>query len=73
MGAKNLPDTTSWNILAEIPGKVTPNEVVVLGGHSDSWDVGQGAIDDAGGKFILLVAHVLISHQASSLLFMLYP
>ena len=40
---------SSRNIMAEIVGREFPDEVVVLGGHSDSWDVGQGAMDDAGG------------------------
>ena len=39
----------SRNIMAEIVGSEFPDEIVVLGGHSDSWDVGQGAMDDAGG------------------------
>jgi carboxypeptidase Q len=39
----------SRNIMAEIRGRERPDEVVVLGGHTDSWDVGQGAMDDAGG------------------------
>ena len=39
----------SRNVMAEIVGWEHPEEVVVLGGHSDSWDVGQGAMDDAGG------------------------
>lgn len=67
MSAKTLPDTTSWNILAEIPGKVTPNEVVVMGGHTDSWDVGQGAIDDGGGVFSTLLWLTLkVSSQPST-------
>ncbi len=49
MGAKTLPDAPSRNIVAEIVGAERPEEVVVVGGHIDSWDVGQGAIDDAGG------------------------
>jgi len=40
---------TSRNIMGEIVGREFPDEVVVLGGHTDSWDVGQGAMDDAGG------------------------
>ena len=40
---------SSRNIMAEVVGREFPNQVVVLGGHSDSWDVGQGAMDDAGG------------------------
>ncbi len=49
MEAKTLPDVPSRNVVAELVGAERPEEVVVLGGHSDSWDVGQGAVDDAGG------------------------
>jgi len=50
MEARRLPDVPSRNVLAEIVGWERPEEVVVLGGHSDSWDVGQGAMDDGGGS-----------------------
>ena len=46
MGARMLPDADSFNLVAEIPGRELPDEVVVMGGHFDSWDVGQGAHDD---------------------------
>ena len=49
MSAQTLPDAESRNVVAEIRGSERPDEVVVLGGHIDSWDVGQGAMDDAGG------------------------
>jgi carboxypeptidase Q len=49
MEAQTLPDAPSRNVMAEIVGSEFPDEVVVLGGHIDSWDVGQGAMDDAGG------------------------
>jgi carboxypeptidase Q len=49
MGARTLPDAQSRNVMAEIVGREFPDEVIVLGGHSDSWDVGQGAMDDGGG------------------------
>jgi carboxypeptidase Q len=49
MGARILPDAQSRNIMAEIRGSEHPEEVVVIGGHIDSWDVGTGAMDDAGG------------------------
>jgi carboxypeptidase Q len=49
MGARMLPDAPSRNVVAEIVGREKPDEVVVMGGHIDSWDVGQGAMDDAGG------------------------
>ena len=50
MEARQLPDARSRNVVAEIVGREKPDEVVVLGGHIDSWDVGQGAMDDAGGS-----------------------
>jgi carboxypeptidase Q len=50
MGARTLPDAASRNVVAELRGRELPDEVVVLGGHIDSWDVGQGAMDDAGGS-----------------------
>jgi hypothetical protein len=46
MEARMLPDAPSFNLVAEIEGKERPEEVVVMGGHFDSWDVGQGAHDD---------------------------
>ncbi|HET6578420.1 MAG TPA: M20/M25/M40 family metallo-hydrolase [Gemmatimonadales bacterium] len=50
MGARTLSDAPSRNVVAEIVGRERPDEVVVLGGHIDSWDVGQGAMDDGGGS-----------------------
>ncbi len=49
MSAQTLPDARSRNVVAEIRGRELPDEIVVMGGHIDSWDVGQGAMDDAGG------------------------
>jgi carboxypeptidase Q len=49
MGAQTLPDAPSRNVVAEVVGREKPDEVVVVGGHIDSWDVGQGAMDDGGG------------------------
>lgn len=49
MEASTLPDVMSRNVVAELVGRERPEEIVVLGGHIDSWDVGQGAMDDAGG------------------------
>ena len=49
MEARSVADRWSRNVIAELPGSEFPEEIVVLGGHIDSWDVGQGAHDDAGG------------------------
>jgi carboxypeptidase Q len=49
MNAETLPDATSRNVIAEFVGRDLPEEIIVIGGHVDSWDVGQGAVDDAGG------------------------
>ena len=52
MEAKFLPDAESANVIAELRGTEKPDEVVVIGGHFDSWDVGQGAHDDGGGCIV---------------------
>lgn len=62
MGAQNLPPTVSRNTVAEIVGSVYPEQVVVVSGHLDSWDVGQGAMDDGGGAFISWQALSAIKH-----------
>jgi Iap family predicted aminopeptidase len=49
MEAQMLPDADSANLIADLPGSEKPGEIVLLGGHLDSWDVGQGAHDDGGG------------------------
>jgi len=49
MNARELPPAPSRNVVAELRGREKPDEIVVIGGHIDSWDVGQGAMDDAGG------------------------
>jgi len=49
MGARTLPDAETHNVIAEIVGSENPEEIVVVGGHLDSWDVGQGAQDDGAG------------------------
>jgi len=49
MEARSFGDVPSQNVMGEIRGSEYPDEVIVLGGHIDSWDVGQGAHDDGGG------------------------
>ncbi len=60
MEAHQLPDAPSNNVMGEIQGSEKPEEVVVLGGHLDSWDVGQGAQDDGSGVIAAFQAVALI-------------
>jgi carboxypeptidase Q len=52
MSAQTLPDVPSRNVIGELRGRELPGEIVVMGGHIDSWDVGRGAMDDAGGVVV---------------------
>jgi len=60
MEAHFEPDVESADVMGEIVGSTRPDEVVVMGGHLDSWDVGQGAHDDGGGIMAALGAAALI-------------
>jgi carboxypeptidase Q len=51
-----LPDAVSANVIGELRGSERPDEIVVIGGHIDSWDVGQGAHDDGAGVVIMMQA-----------------
>ncbi|WP_420575351.1 M20/M25/M40 family metallo-hydrolase [Ekhidna sp.] len=44
-----LPDVLSYNVIGELRGTEFPNEIIAVGGHLDSWDVGEGAHDDGSG------------------------
>ena len=46
---QTLPDATSYNVIADLKGSEKPDEVVIVSGHLDSWDLGTGALDDAVG------------------------
>jgi carboxypeptidase Q len=52
MDCRVLPDVWSNNLIAEYTGSEFPDEIVMIGGHFDSWDVGSGAMDDMGGVYI---------------------
>jgi Zn-dependent M28 family amino/carboxypeptidase len=60
MDAHMLPDADSGDVIGEIPGREHPEEVVVMGGHIDSWDVGQGAQDDGASIVACLQAVALM-------------
>jgi carboxypeptidase Q len=46
---KTFPQSPSFNVIGEIKGSEKPNEYIIVGGHLDSWDNGQGAHDDGAG------------------------
>ena len=52
MDAHFEPDAQSYNVVGEVRGRELPDEVVLVGGHFDSWDVGVGATDDGGGCIV---------------------
>jgi hypothetical protein len=57
---QTLPNATSYNVIGDLKGSDLPDEVIVVGGHLDSWDLGTGAIDDACGVAMSMqVAHLI--------------
>jgi carboxypeptidase Q len=56
LGARSLGPAESANVIGEIPGREKPEEIVLLGAHLDSWDLGTGAIDDGAGCAIVMEA-----------------
>jgi carboxypeptidase Q len=51
---RSLPDVASSNVIAEIRGSERPEEIVLIGGHLDSWDLATGAIDDGSGVVMVM-------------------
>ncbi len=51
---QKLPDATSYNVIADLKGSEHPEQIVVVSGHLDSWDLGTGAIDDAAGVVVAM-------------------
>ena len=51
-----LPDVTAYNVIADLKGSEHPEEVIIVSGHLDSWDLGTGAIDDGAGVVIAMGA-----------------
>jgi carboxypeptidase Q len=62
LGGEMHGTVTSYNVIGEITGRTRPDEVVTIGGHLDSWDLGTGAIDDGAGVAITMAAGALL-HQ----------
>ncbi|HEV8658774.1 MAG TPA: M20/M25/M40 family metallo-hydrolase [Thermoanaerobaculia bacterium] len=57
---RTLPDVESANVVAEIRGSERPDEIILLGAHLDSWDLGTGAIDDGAGVAMVMETMRLI-------------
>lgn len=60
LDAKDEPLADSFNVVGEIRGRTHPDEIIVLGCHLDSWDVGQGAQDDGAGCVTVMQAGALL-------------
>jgi carboxypeptidase Q len=60
LGCETLPDVESANVIAELSGREKPEEIVLVGGPLDSWDLGTGALDDGAGCVIAWEALRLI-------------
>lgn len=61
MDARTVGEYTSQNVIGEVRGRELPDEIVLIGGHLDSWDLGTGAIDDGAGVAITMAAGALIA------------
>jgi carboxypeptidase Q len=53
---QKLPDATGYNVIADLKGSEHPEQVVIVSGHLDSWDLGTGAIDDGAGVAVAMEA-----------------
>ena len=61
LATQDLPQAESANVMGEIRGRTAPDEIVLLGAHLDSWDLGTGAVDDGAGCAIVIEAARLIA------------
>ncbi len=57
---QTLPDAVSYNVIGDLKGSDHPEQVVIVSGHLDSWDLGTGAIDDGAGVAVAMQAANLI-------------
>lgn len=64
LDARERVEATTHNVIAEIKGSELPDEIVLISAHLDSWDVGQGALDDGAGVAIVTAATALIQRAA---------
>jgi carboxypeptidase Q len=61
---RTLPDVESANVIAELRGSEKPDEIVLIGGHLDSWDLGTGAIDDGSGVAMVMETMRLLKEMS---------
>ncbi|HEX8138258.1 MAG TPA: M20/M25/M40 family metallo-hydrolase [Pyrinomonadaceae bacterium] len=57
---QKLPDAVSYNVIADLKGSVHPEQIIIVSGHLDSWDLGTGALDDAAGVAVAMQAAQLV-------------
>jgi hypothetical protein len=57
---QTLPDAESYNVIADLKGSENPEQVIIVSGHLDSWDLGTGAIDDGAGVAVAMAAAQLV-------------
>jgi hypothetical protein len=72
MGKLNVKNTyaegaTSYNVIADLPGRTHPEEIILVGGHFDGFDISVGAMDDAAGACVVLEAARAIAKHAPAL------
>jgi carboxypeptidase Q len=59
---QKLPDETSYNVIGDLKGSENPEQIVIVSGHLDSWDLGTGAIDDGAGVVVAMETAQLLKH-----------
>ncbi len=57
---QHLPDAVSYNVIGDLKGSQHPEQIVIVSGHLDSWDLGTGAIDDGAGVAVAMQAANLV-------------
>jgi Zn-dependent M28 family amino/carboxypeptidase len=59
---QKLPDETSYNVIGDLKGSEHPEQIVIVSGHLDSWDLGTGALDDGAGVVVTMETAQLLQH-----------
>src|SRR5438477_7839401 len=60
---QTLSDEESYNVIADLKGSQKPDEIVIVSGHLDSWDLGQGAIDDGAGVAVAMSVPAILKQM----------